>query len=61
MRILVAGGGSGQLVFSSTAAVYGEPEHVPITEDQPKQPTNLSRRPHPPQGLATAWKTWRRR
>jgi UDP-glucose 4-epimerase len=29
------------LVFSSTAAVYGEPEHVPITEDSPKNPQNV--------------------
>ncbi|MBL5980793.1 UDP-galactose-4-epimerase [Petrotoga sp. 8T1HF07.NaAc.6.1] len=29
------------IVFSSTAAVYGEPEKVPITEDQPKNPTNI--------------------
>ncbi|MCW4353311.1 UDP-glucose 4-epimerase GalE [Hoyosella sp. YIM 151337] len=28
------------LVFSSTAATYGEPESVPITEDFPTQPTN---------------------
>ena len=28
------------IVFSSTAAVYGEPETVPITEDAPKQPIN---------------------
>ena len=28
------------LVFSSTAATYGEPEQVPITEDMPTQPTN---------------------
>ncbi len=28
------------LVFSSTAATYGEPEVVPITEDMPTQPTN---------------------
>lgn len=27
-------------VFSSTAAVYGEPERVPMTEDHPKRPTN---------------------
>lgn len=27
-------------IFSSTAAVFGEPESVPITEDAPKQPTN---------------------
>jgi UDP-glucose 4-epimerase len=30
-----------RLVFSSTAAVYGEPERVPITEDFPLQPTNV--------------------
>lgn len=29
-----------QLVFSSTAAVYGEPERVPIDEEARKQPTN---------------------
>ena len=29
-----------RLVFSSTAAVYGEPEVVPITEDAPTIPTN---------------------
>lgn len=28
------------LVLSSTAAVYGEPESVPIPEDHPKRPTN---------------------
>ncbi|WP_300524262.1 UDP-glucose 4-epimerase GalE, partial [Aminiphilus sp.] len=28
------------LVFSSSAAVYGEPELVPIPEDAPKRPTN---------------------
>lgn len=28
------------IVFSSTAAVYGEPEQVPIVETQKKQPTN---------------------
>ena len=28
-------------VFSSTAAVYGEPEIVPITEDSKLQPTNV--------------------
>lgn len=27
-------------VFSSTAAVYGEPEKVPIPEEHPKNPTN---------------------
>lgn len=29
-----------KLVFSSTAAVYGNPEKIPITEKSPKQPTN---------------------
>lgn len=28
------------LVFSSTAATYGEPDQVPITEDMPTAPTN---------------------
>ncbi|PLA38708.1 UDP-glucose 4-epimerase GalE [Corynebacterium coyleae] len=28
------------LVFSSTAATYGEPDTVPITEDAPTRPTN---------------------
>ncbi len=28
------------VVFSSTAAVYGEPEQIPITEDHPQRPTN---------------------
>jgi UDP-glucose 4-epimerase len=30
----------GRLVFSSTAATYGEPDVVPITEDQPPAPVN---------------------
>ncbi len=29
-----------RFVFSSTAAVYGEPRRLPITEDDPLQPTN---------------------
>lgn len=29
-----------RLVFSSTAAVYGQPEYVPIDEQHPKQPVN---------------------
>jgi UDP-glucose 4-epimerase len=29
-----------RLVFSSTAATYGEPERVPLTEDAPQSPTN---------------------
>ncbi|WP_018023869.1 UDP-glucose 4-epimerase GalE [Corynebacterium ulceribovis] len=32
--------GTGNLVFSSTAATYGEPEQVPITETMPTAPTN---------------------
>ena len=32
--------GTPRLVFSSTAATYGEPESVPITEDSPTMPTN---------------------
>lgn len=32
--------GVNNLVFSSTAATYGEPQEVPITEDFPTQPTN---------------------
>ncbi|MGM0548277.1 MAG: UDP-glucose 4-epimerase GalE [Bacillota bacterium] len=28
------------IVFSSTAAVYGEPKEIPIKEDNPTQPTN---------------------
>jgi UDP-glucose 4-epimerase len=29
-----------QFVFSSTAAVYGNPQRIPIDEDHPKEPTN---------------------
>ncbi|PRW65040.1 UDP-glucose 4-epimerase GalE [Actinopolyspora mortivallis] len=29
-----------RIVFSSTAAVYGQPDSVPITEDAPTRPTN---------------------
>lgn len=32
--------GVGRLVFSSTAAVYGEPQYVPIDEDHPKAPSS---------------------
>lgn len=32
--------GPRQLVFSSTAAVYGEPESIPIEENAPLRPTN---------------------
>lgn len=33
--------GVDKIVFSSTAAVYGEPENVPITENSKVQPTNV--------------------
>jgi UDP-glucose 4-epimerase len=32
--------GVNKFVFSSTAAVFGEPERIPIPEDHPKNPTN---------------------
>jgi UDP-glucose 4-epimerase len=32
--------GVGRIVFSSTAATYGEPERSPIQEDDPTRPTN---------------------
>ncbi|QNG19071.1 UDP-glucose 4-epimerase GalE [Rhodococcus triatomae] len=32
--------GTSRLVFSSTAATYGEPDHSPITEADPTRPTN---------------------
>ncbi|MGH9531382.1 MAG: UDP-glucose 4-epimerase GalE [Terriglobales bacterium] len=32
--------GVGRLVFSSTAAVYGAPERIPIEESDPMQPSN---------------------
>ena len=32
--------GVGRFVLSSTAAVYGEPEHTPIEETHPTRPTN---------------------
>lgn len=32
--------GTPRLVFSSTAATYGEPESVPVTEDAPTRPTS---------------------
>jgi UDP-glucose 4-epimerase len=32
--------GVDRLVFSSTAAVYGDPDQVPITEDAPTRPTS---------------------
>ena len=35
------GAGVDRMVFSSTAAVYGEPEHVPINENSRLNPTNV--------------------
>jgi UDP-glucose 4-epimerase len=32
--------GVGSIVFSSTAAVYGEPERIPVTETDPARPAN---------------------
>lgn len=32
--------GVGRIVFSSTAATFGEPESVPITEEHPQRPIN---------------------
>ncbi len=32
--------GIGRFIFSSTAAVYGIPEHIPVTEDAPLAPIN---------------------
>jgi UDP-glucose-4-epimerase GalE len=29
------------LVFSSTCAIYGDPERLPLTEDQPKRPVSV--------------------
>jgi len=42
MNLLKAmlGAGCKSIVFSSTAAVYGEPRAVPIAEDHPLEPTN---------------------
>ena len=37
---VLATNGVGSVVFSSSAAVYGEPEQVPIPEDHPHQPTS---------------------
>jgi UDP-glucose 4-epimerase len=37
----VAGHGSIPVVFSSTAAVYGDPDELPVSEDAPKTPTNV--------------------
>lgn len=39
LEVMVAHGVD-KIVFSSTAAAYGEPERVPILEDDPTNPTN---------------------
>lgn len=44
-------GGVGQVIFSSTAAVYGVPERLPIAEDAPTRPIN----PYGRSKLATEW------
>src|SRR5699024_2203798 len=36
----MAEAGTKYIVFSSTAATYGEPEQIPITDDMPTRPTN---------------------
>lgn len=42
MQVLKAMQAAGvkNIVFSSTAAVYGEPEHIPLQEDSTKKPIN---------------------
>lgn len=32
--------GCNRMIFSSTAATYGEPQYIPIDEDHPKEPVN---------------------
>lgn len=36
----IVASGVERLVFSSTAAVYGQPERIPVVEDAPPRPTN---------------------
>ena len=43
--------GVGHILFSSTAAVYGAPERVPVTEEEPKEPIN----PYGASKLMTEW------
>src|SRR5437763_6749692 len=44
-------GGVKHILFSSTAAVYGAPEKVPVAEDDPKEPIN----PYGASKLMTEW------
>jgi UDP-glucose 4-epimerase len=45
------GAGVEHILFSSTAAVYGAPEKVPVAEDDPKEPIN----PYGSSKLMTEW------
>jgi UDP-glucose 4-epimerase len=45
------GAGIEHILFSSTAAVYGAPEKVPVAEDDPKEPIN----PYGASKLMTEW------
>ena len=45
------GHGVPRFIFSSTAAVYGEPQRIPVTEDAPLQPIN----PYGRSKLMTEW------
>ncbi len=47
----MAAGGVRQLVFSSTCAVYGQPDEVPIAEDAPTRPSS----PYGASKLAVDW------
>src|SRR3546814_6602630 len=44
-------GGVRHFVFSSTAAVYGEPDQIPINEETPTRPIN----PYGTSKLMTEW------
>lgn len=46
-------GGVRHFIFSSTAAVYGNPARVPVREDDPTVPTSCCATPAPPMGCAT--------
>jgi UDP-glucose 4-epimerase len=40
LKAMINVGGVGKFIFSSTAAVYGNPIKIPIPEDHPKTPTS---------------------